>query len=250
MADTNSRARNRSGGTLCAAQPGSGPVHDQFGMYKTFWQRVGASLIDFLIFSPLIVVNVVVTFTTGHLAIVIASIFFSAASISYAVILHATKGKTVGKIATGITVLDADTHGKITWEQAIRRESPTIVFAIYNAAGLMAFGPREFGEPVTGTEQLYDRVSMLISFWWLIDAISIFTDPRRRSLHDRLAGTVVVKDNYRPAPPDEGTYYPPQYFQNPPSPDFRPGQYAEVDPGQFSPPVLPKPRSNRDMTGW
>ena len=82
---------------------------------------------------------------------------------AHLVLLEGTGGQTLGKRLTGIRVVDEKTGGPIGWSVATHR------------AGARAL------------------------FWFV--AFLALADPRWQTLHDRSAGTIVVKER-RPAPPE------------------------------------------------
>lgn len=86
--------------------------------------------------------------------------------LAYEVALIALRGQTVGKMATGVRVVRADTGDLPGWGKSIGR------WAIPYLAGLL---------PVVG---------------WLLSVltyVSLTWDDRRQGWHDKAAGTVVVK---------------------------------------------------------
>ena len=92
-------------------------------------------------------------------------------------IAHTAWGRTLGKQAVGLRVVTAADHSRIgIWPAGIR----TATFLIGPAVFLLAPAPLNF---VGGAA-------------WLADALAGITDPQARSLHDRLAGTVVVKKRW------------------------------------------------------
>jgi uncharacterized RDD family membrane protein YckC len=82
---------------------------------------------------------------------------------AHLVLLEGTGGQTLGKRLAGIRVVDDKTGGPIGWSVATHR------------AGARAL------------------------FWFV--AFLALADPRWQTLHDRSAGTIVVKER-RPAPPE------------------------------------------------
>jgi uncharacterized RDD family membrane protein YckC len=75
-------------------------------------------------------------------------------------------GSTLGKMATGIRVRPLNTEGLPTWGQSILR---FVGFEVFSAV------------PSVG------------GFYFLIDVLWLLWDPRRQALHDKIAGTAVVK---------------------------------------------------------
>ncbi len=98
-------------------------------------------------------------------------------ALAYFWIAHAAWGTTLGKQAVGLRVVTASDHSRISiWSAGIR----TATFLIGPAVFLIAHAPLSF---VGGAA-------------WLADALVGVTDPQTRSLHDRMAGTIVVKKRW------------------------------------------------------
>jgi uncharacterized RDD family membrane protein YckC len=102
-------------------------------------------------------------------------------ALAYFWTLHVAGGATVGKRVLGLRVVTlADRSGVGVRAAGIR----TVVFllgpAIFTFAPKVAF----LGAGILST---------LGGIFWLADGLRLVTDPQRRSLHDRLAGTVVVR---------------------------------------------------------
>ncbi|MFI0482476.1 RDD family protein [Actinomadura sp. 9N215] len=95
---------------------------------------------------------------------------------AYYTVMHARSGQTLGKKAVGIRLVKASDHSAVTWGQAIGRQA--FVYAITIATGALNFLSPALG--VLGLAGLLDNA------WILWDA-------QRQALHDKVAGTVVVK---------------------------------------------------------
>lgn len=129
-------------------------------------QRLVARLVDILI------VGIPVTAaTTALLSAVLAPVGFAAVFLVYESVQLAFWGRTVGKRLTGITVVSAD-GGPLRVSQALAR---AVVFALPPAARPV---------PVLG---------VLAALFWLADGALVFDQPYRQTVHDRAAGTVVVR---------------------------------------------------------
>lgn len=84
-------------------------------------------------------------------------------SVLYTVLLLRFKGATVGKLVTGLRVRRWDDGGQLRWGQCVARWA---------------------------VESLPQA---LCGFWFIIDDLWCVWDSRRQTLHDKAAGTVVVK---------------------------------------------------------
>lgn len=138
-----------------------------------YGQRVGAFLLDGLVTGVVILLLCVpfhaIRFTNGggvdSLEATGAAIVISfATNFVYATVMHGWRGQTVGKLALGIAVADAE-HGRgIGYPRAALRYLVTFVLSL----------PFFFLVPA------------------LIDHLAPLWDPRRQAWHDRVARSVVV----------------------------------------------------------
>ena len=137
--------------------------------------------------------------------------------------LVARSGRSLGKAAMNIQVARTDTGGAPGWGKSSGRVASPFGVLLIPYVALMSFvGPK---------------------FWWALIALLILSiylpmiwDPARRSLYDRMAGTIVVRAPrvpvaWRPKQPPRGR---PQSDRN----DYRPY------------PGAPPPRWDRGTGGW
>lgn len=161
--------------------------------YRTLLLRTGAAMVDTLVFVPLVLAA---RWGAGHAsapALAALEVVLVAIPIVYRVALHARYGKTLGKMAVGVKVLD-EGEGPITLRQAALRDAPIIVLQVLMMAadlGTIAAG----GNPIAADAPTPapPALSMIFLVWCLADGMAAVIDPKRRSLHDRIAGTVVVR---------------------------------------------------------
>lgn len=108
----------------------------------------------------------------------VAAAISTAAYLAYEVSLVVVRGQTVGKIALGTAVVDTMT-GRLptTWQAATRAVVPLAGVLVDVALGIAAVG----------------------LFWVLAVYGSLLLDERRRGLHDKAAGTMVVTVERTPA---------------------------------------------------
>ena len=159
--------------------------------YKTFGPRVGAIIVDSLITA---VGLGILSLLTGFKE---SSWFWwidSAILIAYAVILHGLYGQTLGKMATGVKVLDEKTESAITFTQAALRDCVPIMstLVLIIVALLLQSGI------ITNVSGWLEMGLMIFTWtllaWHLLEVISMLTNQKRRAIHDYIAGTVVVKE--------------------------------------------------------
>lgn len=137
-----------------------------------WWRRVGATLTDELILIiPVYLATLVGGAVGGNLG---AFVIGAALQGVYMVgLLSSPRGQTLGNRMAASQVRDALTGQSITRQQALRRWG---FIAAYGALSL------------AGTSMSY--VTLLIG---LVDVLMPLFDSRKQTLHDKFAGTIVVK---------------------------------------------------------
>jgi uncharacterized RDD family membrane protein YckC len=165
--------------------------------YSTFWPRFWAGFIDALVFLPL---EWVYQWTFPHLSIalrVVVFAFYSSAFLIYDIWMLGRFGQTLGKMACKVIVLDVS-EGPLSFRQAALRD----IFGIVSVAfGLTMTIPRiVHGIDITADVNLTpaDYVLTFSSLaWFAVELITMFTNSKRRSLHDFIAGSVVIRKESR-----------------------------------------------------
>lgn len=153
--------------------------------YRTTWLRIGAAFLDGLILLPLgwldVWINAAVS-DRGALAVWI--IFYSFSYYGYSILMHARYGQTIGKRICRIAVLDLSL-APLRAGQAVRRD---LVPMVLTATGLLL-------QALAGDEAstLVVLFSFTWSIWMLLELLTMFTNVKRRALHDLIAGSVVVR---------------------------------------------------------
>jgi uncharacterized RDD family membrane protein YckC len=144
--------------------------HQETQELATVGQRVVGALVDGLLTSMVVVIPLILGFVElddfdGTLpAPILLGLFLFGAI--YTIVPTAMWGQTLGKIAVGTrVVVEADGTLPGWWRSTVR-------WALPGLAGRL---------PVIGLV-----VSLAVT-------VSLLVDPRRRGLHDRVAGTIVVK---------------------------------------------------------
>ena len=127
-------------------------------------QRLGGALVDGAAFQ-------LAAFALAPLDAGAAAVVSTAVYLSYVVGMTASRGQTLGKLALGTRVVDVRTGALPTlWQAATRAVVPLAGLVVDVAVGVAAVG----------------------AFWVLTVYGWLLADPRRRGLHDRAAGTLVV----------------------------------------------------------
>lgn len=126
--------------------------------------RFAAVIIDGIIFGA--ISYVVAMFTggvteTGFQLTGVPALIVMLLALAYSIVMEATIGATVGKLATGLRVVQADSGGKISWQASIIR----------NILRIVDFLP----------------------LFYILGAILVWTSEKGQRLGDRVAKTVVIR---------------------------------------------------------
>jgi uncharacterized RDD family membrane protein YckC len=134
-----------------------------------WWRRVGATVVDALIFF---VVALVIELLVHH---VVGAVITGALSVAYFIYLWAQpRGQTVGNIAVGTQVRSAGGGGPITLQQSVIRWACLAL-------------------PVWISDLLgSSALSSVVSLYLLVDILFPLWDSRNQTIHDKVAKTVVV----------------------------------------------------------
>ncbi len=161
--------------------------------YQTGPKRIAAAVVDRMIFMPLLLVEQWLYHHAPDAALFFGWLFLTAVlHLVYAVVLHQKFGYTFGKWLVGVKVLDLTESRTLNYAEAIRRES---VYFLIEMTGILIFFYVMMHSGDDGN--LYDRYRNLVRnvglIWvWLI-LLSMLSNPKRRSIHDFLGRSVVVR---------------------------------------------------------
>jgi len=161
-----------------------------------FWIRTGASLIDVLVYLPLIGLNMYNLYTLKILPLQLA---ITLLMLAYKPFMEFKYGATVGKMAVKIKVTD-ENFNKISLSQAIIRYTPWIItqaVSIYTTillfqtpAFLTANGMREVG--LLQNELMSPYLSFITSGFFFVVILFVAFTEKKQGLHDMLAKTYCV----------------------------------------------------------
>jgi uncharacterized RDD family membrane protein YckC len=144
-------------------------------VYQTFWLRAVAVIIDSLLLWPLAILE---SNNAGKSPGVI-SILILVLQHSYYIIGHAQYGQTLGKRLMGLKVVRTHELLPLQWKHAIWRQMLWILLSV-----VYSFIDLE-------TAQTWVIIPALVIF--SADTLIAAIHPRRRSLRDFIAKTVVVR---------------------------------------------------------
>ncbi len=176
--------------------------------YATFWQRFAAMWVDGFVLLPFVIFFGWLEGFSKLLACFIVILRFLL-FVGYHVYCHGRFGKTLGKYAMGITLVQTSGE-RITWRQAWLRSSVDICLGSLSiVAFLMTLGDMSDAQYYVGW---MDRMRNFVnakplwakwlgkasSIWFHSEVIVMLFNKKRRALHDFIAGTVVITDFDRP----------------------------------------------------
>jgi len=168
--------------------------------FATFWNRLGASLIDGFIIS--VVVVPVTYYNVIYWKIPVLFIITSLMEIIYKPFLEYRYGATWGKMFLGLRVI-GHSFQNVTLNEELRRVSFYMIPSILQFILMV----RLYFSPVFHTLTSYNAytqyevssnpstmwIALIVSFLGIADCITFFLHEQRRSLHDIYAGTYVIE---------------------------------------------------------
>jgi uncharacterized RDD family membrane protein YckC len=138
-----------------------------------WWRRVGATVIDNLIlFIPTLIVYAVVTDVAGSAVGAVASIALQ--GVYMVRLLASPRGQTIGNRVAASRVRDALTGQALSSRQAIRRWLPLAVYSVFE---------------LSGSSLVFTLAAVVAA----VDYLYPLFNARKQTLHDKLAGTIVLK---------------------------------------------------------
>jgi len=161
--------------------------------YQTGLKRLGAAIVDGIVFMPLLLVDQWLLGRTNNNSLIISwTIFTTFLSLFYSIFAHYRYGQTIGKWVVGVKVLDISETKTLSLRQSILRDSFYLAIEII---GLLYFILLIFQ---TGkTEYIFNDYRSFayqpILWWTLIELISMLTNQKSRAVHDFIARSVVVR---------------------------------------------------------
>ncbi len=158
---------------VCGAPLPHGPSSAQAsGQLAGWWRRVGATFTDnIILLLPTTVVLILVNAVAGSLIGALAGI--AVQGVYQVMLLASARGQTLGNRIVATRVRDRITGGPISTRQALWRWG---FVALYSVIALV-------NNPVS---------TSIVTVVALIDVLFPLANPAKQTIHDRLAGTIVV----------------------------------------------------------
>jgi uncharacterized RDD family membrane protein YckC len=170
-------------------------VHLLMDRYDTFSRRFFAGLIDGLIFLPIGLLDYFIIDSGNILILTLGAIFSYSAFYVYTVYFHWTTGQTVGKKWMDVRVIDKSETRLLSLKQSFMRDS---IYILLETIGLIILVSRivQLGQYPLGESVIESYLDWLTTLWFLLEIGTMLTNERRRAIHDILADSVVVKDEF------------------------------------------------------
>ncbi|MBL7702611.1 MAG: RDD family protein [Ferruginibacter sp.] len=158
--------------------------------YNTGGRRFLAAIIDGIVFYPIVFINNWI-FEPGksESLIVTWTIFITIISTLYSVLLHYKYGQTVGKMAVRIKVVDVSETRNMTFRQSFFRDCIYILIELLAVIYIVSISGT-FSDKLESYNNIVSNAQLL---WILIELITMFTNSKRRALHDYIARSVVIR---------------------------------------------------------
>jgi uncharacterized RDD family membrane protein YckC len=172
--------------------------------YAGFWPRLAAGMIDFLIFTPFMVLSWQLI-GDSRMAHIYVELPFQLAFMALNFWLVYRFGGSLGKLAMGLRIRMLD-GAAITLRGTFLRYSVDMAFGFVAMVGTViavqgltdaqfaGLGYVEQLDLLASTEPAWSTVlTVPFAIWYWGELIVMLTNKKRRALHDFLAGTVVIK---------------------------------------------------------
>jgi uncharacterized RDD family membrane protein YckC len=176
-------------------------------IYAGFWKRIGAMLLDFVIVLPIIFLFQYLNGldrTIYYYTMIPYLLFF----MWFHIYLVKRYGGTPGKLIVGIKIVKKNADS-VDWQASIMRYIITIALTLISMIIMIVslsmiddstylnldFWQRS--KYLTELNPTLFKIQMWISNIWVYsEFIVLLTNDRKRSIHDFMAGTVVIKAKY------------------------------------------------------
>ena len=187
--------------SLREASTAAEPVAPAPMIYAGFWRRLEALLVDVAVFLPLAALQL--WLFRSRTLLLLSTLLLTALGWAYQIWMHGRWGQTLGKMATGVRVVSVD-GASISWRQAFLRSAVTVGLGVLASASfvyaVLQIPKTEFQQLGFLTlsrriqdKQLWPFLRWVQNAWLWSEVIVMLFNSRRRSIHDYIAGTVVLR---------------------------------------------------------
>ncbi|PMG80930.1 hypothetical protein BCU84_00290 [Shewanella sp. 10N.286.51.B7] len=162
--------------------------------YATFWHRLGAAIIDGFVLAPILYLECLIFGVEFNLNDQLQQSLHGLQIIIYYIFMHAFYGQTVGKMCTGVKVVNHEDETPIGLNQSILRESVSLGFCLIGLLLIVVSLKVNIAniEPLIFTLLF---IGILALGWNISEFITMLLNDKRRAVHDFIGRTVVVITN-------------------------------------------------------
>ena len=176
-------------------------------VYAGLWIRAAAKILDFIILLPLAGISLYINglSKSAYFYTVVPNLLFG---VFYEVYLVKVYGGTPGKLIMDIKIIQKN-GDDVNWNAAIYRYAVDFCLAVLgiyliimtlNSIDDSFYAGLGFTKKYTLISTLnptFSKIQSWINYLWAISGtIVLLANPRKRAIHDFIAGTVVVKSIY------------------------------------------------------
>jgi uncharacterized RDD family membrane protein YckC len=162
-------------------------------VYASSGQRIFAAIVDgIVLICPYLAVTLNAMKFQNMDLVIATAIVFPFAGIAYSVFGHYFFGQTLGKAIVNIKVVDHSTYSKLTWRQALLRDSPSLISQIAGSI-IYALVTTNIIQSNNITESITEFLEAVTTYWFWAEFITMLFNKKRRAIHDFIAETAVIK---------------------------------------------------------
>lgn len=176
-------------------------------IYAGFWIRFGSLLLDILIISPVIFIELYLNglSVNAYYYTIIPTLIFH---FWYNIYLVQKNGGTPGKLVSGIKILKTDGND-LSWKEAILRHIVDFSLTIFISLITLIAIPLSDTEHYQSLGWIYKQQYLMTllpvyftiytwinNIWTWSEVFVLLFNKRKRALHDFIADTVIVKTKY------------------------------------------------------
>jgi uncharacterized RDD family membrane protein YckC len=163
-------------------------------MYNTGFKRFLAAIFDWIILASISYIQQLLPLNNIN-AVLCWIIFYSIFCYTYSIYCHYRFGQTAGKYFMNIKVFDISESKKMTFMQAILRDSFGLVVLAYSSIRIIIELNSNQVDSLTAIANFNTNISNILGIWAIIELLTMLFNKKRRAIHDYIAGTVVIKYN-------------------------------------------------------
>jgi uncharacterized RDD family membrane protein YckC len=176
-------------------------------IYGGFWVRLGSLLLDFIFILPVVYLILYVNGLGKNIYFytIIPNLIFG---LWYHIYLPKKYGGTPGKLVSGIKIIKLNGEA-IDWKDAILRHIVMLGLTILSIIVMIScildaddttfksLGWLQQSKYLMSLSPLFFKLYTWASNIWIYsEFLVMFTNKRKRAIHDFIAGTVIVKEKY------------------------------------------------------